>query len=411
MRRSPPTPPLVALAALLAACEAEPVEAPARADPTCQALPTPAFDDAAEVRVDGLDEDWSARHARGEREFESVHTEWSGLGPAYIHMVCAACHAGGGRGPQVVKKMVVMDGDAPAADQSALPWGPTVRPFVAGGATTPILPPEDVDGLLVTVRLPNALWGRGYLEAVADEEIEAVEAAQADAGLVSGRINRVAWSGVEADSEFHAYVPGDTGLVGRFGHKARVVTLDEFAADAMVGDMSITSPLRPEEHPNPDGLTDDDHAGPDASIDDVNALADYTRTLAIPARPEPGPGAEVFADAGCADCHVPTLRTRADYPLAPLADVDAPVYTDLLLHDLGPDLADGQGDGDALSAEWRTAPLIGLRHLDGFLHDGRAATLEEAILAHGGEAADARAAFEGLPTDERAALCAFLGGL
>ncbi len=411
----PPPSRLVVLLALLHAC-APPDEAALPGGPAapnvCEAaLPTPALDDAAEAPVDGLPRDWRSRYAQGESSFEQVYRERSGLGPTYVHSVCAACHAGAGRGPKDVTKMVVMDGDAPAADQSALPWGPTVRPEVAGGGTTPILPPEGVDGLRVTTRYPNALWGRGYLEAIADSEIEAVEAEQAAGGVVSGRINRIAWSGVEADSAFHAHQAGDIGLIGRFGHKARVATLDEFAADALVGDMAITSPLRPSEHPNPDELTDDDRDGVDASLDTVNLLGDYPRALAIPARTPSEEGAAVFAAIGCADCHVPSLRTRGDYPIAALADVDAEVYTDLLLHDMGEALADGQEEGDAGSAEWRTAPLIGLRHLDGFLHDGRADTLGEAIAAHGGEAADARAAFDALGEADRAAMCGFLGGL
>lgn len=385
-------------------------EAPVpRDDDPCGPLPTPAVGDTPEVPLAA--EGWEARQAEGEEAFEDVYRAHNGLGPAYIHVTCAACHAGGGRGPKSVTKMVVMDGDLPAADQSALPWGHTVRPEVAGGAETPILPPEGVEGLLVTERLPNALWGRGYLEAIADAEIERVEAEQAAAGVVSGRINRIAWSAVDADSEFHGYRPGDVGLIGRFGHKARVATLDEFTADALVGDMSITSPLRPEEAPNPDGLDDDVHEGVDVGVDVVNAVADYTRLLELPPRADPGPGAAVFAELGCADCHVPTLRTRADYPIAALADVDAPVYTDLLLHDLGPAMNDGLEDGDAGPTEWRTAPLIGIRHLDRFLHDGRAATLAEAIAAHGGEAEAARAAFEALDAEDRAAVCGMLAGL
>jgi CxxC motif-containing protein (DUF1111 family) len=306
--------------------------------------------------------------------------------------------------------MVVMDGEEPAEDQSALPWGHTERPEVGGGATTPISVPDDVEGLLVSERQPPAVFGRGYLEAVADEEIERVEAEQAAGGVVSGRINRLDWSAVEADSPFHDHVPGDTNLIGRFGLKARIVTLDEFAADALQGDMSITSPLRPDELPNPDGLTDDYRDGVDTTTDRVNRTADYTRLLAIPARGDDA-GADVFDALGCATCHVPTLHTRTDYPVAPLADIDAPIYTDLLLHDMGPEMSDGLADGDAEPSEWRTSPLIGLRFLGPLLHDGRAESPEEAIAAHGGEAASARDAYAAASDTDRAALCSFLAGL
>ena len=246
--------------------------------------------------------------------------------------------------------------------------------------------------------------------AVADEEIERVEAEQAAGGVVSGRINRLDWSAVEADSPFHDHVPGDTNLIGRFGLKARIVTLDEFAADALQGDMSITSPLRPDELPNPDGLTDDYRDGVDTTTDRVNRTADYTRLLAIPARGDDA-GADVFDALGCATCHVPTLHTRTDYPVAPLADIDAPIYTDLLLHDMGPEMSDGLADGDAEPSEWRTSPLIGLRFLGPLLHDGRAESPEEAIAAHGGEAASARDAYAAASDTDRAALCSFLAGL
>jgi CxxC motif-containing protein (DUF1111 family) len=116
----------------------------------------------------------------------------------------------------------------------------------------------------------------------------------------------------------------------------------------------------------------------------------------------------------CAACHVTSLKTRADYPIASLSGIDAPVFTDLLLHDMGDLLADGLADESATSRTWKTAPLIGLRHLKGFLHDGRAMTVEQAILAHegpGSEANDAIARFKALSADDRKALIAFVQSL
>ena len=97
----------------------------------------------------------------------------------------------------------------------------------------------------------------------------------------------------------------------------------------------------------------------------------------------------LFAQAGCDTCHIPTLPTRADWPLAPQAGIDAPVFTDMLLHDMGEGFSDGLVDGDADPSEWRTAPLVGLRHLRYYLHDGRAVTVEDAILAHGAVGSEA----------------------
>ena len=141
---------------------------------------------------------------------------------------------------------------------------------------------------------------------------------------------------------------------------------------------------------NPDGLTDDRRPGVDVPADTINELADYMRLIEIPRREAPSQrGVELFAEAQCAACHVPSLRTRADYPIAALAGIDAPIYTDLLLHDMGDKLADGMVDQQAGSRQWRTAPLIGLRHLRAYLHDGRALTLRDAVLGHEGPSSEA----------------------
>jgi CxxC motif-containing protein (DUF1111 family) len=110
-------------------------------------------------------------------------------------------------------------------------------------------------------------------------------------------------------------------------------------------------------------------------------------------------GQQLFALAGCISCHTPALSSRRG---------EVALYSDLLLHDMGPALNDGIVQGDATSAEWRTTPLWGLRLRTRFLHDGRAATLAEAILAHDGEGAAAARSFRQLPHDERRALLDFL---
>jgi CxxC motif-containing protein (DUF1111 family) len=142
------------------------------------------------------------------------------------------------------------------------------------------------------------------------------------------------------------------------------------------------------------------------------------RLLAIPARHVEQDAAALFEATGCARCHVPSLRTRADYPVAALADIDAPIYSDLLLHDMGSALADGipanSIDGQAGSFEWRTAPLIGLRFNRSYLHDGRAKNVEQAIELHRGEGSEANAsvdAFDALTEGERQRLLAFVQAL
>jgi CxxC motif-containing protein (DUF1111 family) len=374
--------------------------------------------DAVDVPLGSSTEADLAAFRAGDALFDQVMRDADGLGPLFIRPSCSSCHARGGRGPGIVQKvaMVEADGVTPAQDQSALPFGHTLRPYMTAGATLPIAAPSRSDAK-ITFRAAVPVLGRGYMEAVLDSEIERIEQGQRGrTDGIRGRIHRVAYhSFANPASPFNRHQLGDTDLIGRFGLKARIVTLDEFAADALQGDMGITSPLRPAELPNPDRLSDDDKAGTDVLLDRVNALADYTRLLEIPRRAAASDrGKELFESTACAVCHVPLLRTASDYPIAALADIDGPVFTDFLLHDMGADLADGQTDEDALSREWRTAPLIGLRFMKTYLHDGRARTLTEAVLDHAGpgsEAAFAVVKFRALDESDRAALLVYVRGL
>jgi CxxC motif-containing protein (DUF1111 family) len=360
-----------------------------------------------------------ARFAEGDVFFDFTYNEADGLGPLFIRAACSSCHQAASKGPGVVQKMAVVgpDGITSAEDQSALAYGHTVRPYKAAGATRGIAPPENATNVKLSLRVSPAVFGRGYLEAIADAEIERMQAEQSTrTDGIHGHVNRVTYhSEPNPAQSFHDHQPGQRNLIGRFGLKARIATLDEFTADAMQGDMGITSPLRLAEPANPDGLTDDGKVGVDVDLARVNAVADYMRLLEIPKRAEPGAeGPRLFSQARCAVCHVPSLRTRGDYPFAPLAGRDAPVYSDLLLHDLGDTLADGMVDESATSREWRTAPLIGLRFFKSYLHDGRARNIQEAILAHqgpGSEANDSVARFQALSSAEQTALLDFVTSL
>lgn len=378
---------------------------------------TVIHDDPSDVPVQGATADELARFRDGDRLFDVPFFEPDGLGPLYIRDACGACHEGAGRGPGSVQKMaVVLDDGVTPGDQGALRFGPSVRPQLAAGAVTPVAPPDDPH-VKVTTRAAPPVLGRGYLEAIDDAEILRVEAEQAArADAIHGRANRVAYqSQANPDTTFHHYQPGQTGLLGRFGLKARLATIDDFVADALQGDMGMTSALRPAELPNPDNLGDDRKPGPDLDAATVNAIADYVRLLAIPERPAPDPEAvRLFADTLCAVCHVPSLRTRADYPLAPLAGIDAPIFSDLLLHDMGAARADGLTDGQASSRQWRTAPLIGVRLEHAYLHDGRAASVAEAIELHGADGSEARESvdrFHALRPAEQARLIDYVSAL
>jgi CxxC motif-containing protein (DUF1111 family) len=358
------------------------------------ALPASKFD-PFDVPVSGVTSVQFATFSDGDNLFGLPLREADGLGPLYTRNSCGSCHREGTRGPGFVQKMSVVDVDGltPLLDQSKLKFGNTVHPLLTAGAKTPILPPGDDPSIKVSERMGPPVLGRGYMEAILDSEIERLQAEQAKRkDAIHGRVNHVTYASERnTDTTFHDHSQGEE-LIGRFGLKARIATLDDFTADAMQGDMGITSPLRPDEFANPDGLLDDLKPGTDVTADSVNLRANYMRLIAIPRRPEPTEAASsLFAQAKCNVCHAPALHTSPDYPLAMLADIDAPVFTDLLLHDMGLTLSDGVRDidGEAGPRDWRTAPLLGLRFNRSYLHDGRAATVRDAILAHGDPSSEA----------------------
>lgn len=336
----------------------------------------------------------------GDELFERPFREAEGLGPVYIRSACSSCHANDGRGPGSVERMVALDSNGdPLADQSVLlPFGSVVRSQYVAPATQGVLAPDD-PRVFRSLRIGPAVFGRGWIEAVDEREVERIAHEQrARGGLVRGRVPRLA-----------------DGRLGRFGLKARIATLREFSADAFRGDMGLTSPLFTQEVPNPDGLTDDARTGVDLTDEQLDAIDLYVAAIDIPARrPMDRDGLALFLRARCADCHVPSLATVTDYRLAAIAGRPAEIFSDLLLHDMGRALADGIAEGAAGPRDWRTAPLIGLRFHRSLMHDGRAQTIEDAIRAHRGEGSEANesvSTFESLTPAEQRTLVAFVRAL
>jgi CxxC motif-containing protein (DUF1111 family) len=370
--------------------------------------------DPSDVPINGIGKDLVTKFDEGDSLFDLPYRAPDGLGPLYIRAACGDCHSGAARGPGLVQKMAVVlpDGVTPDPDQTKLPFGHTLRLQLAAGAKTPLDAPKD-PAVKVTIRLGPPVLGRGYMEAILDSEIVRMETEQKTrTDGIHGHVNHVTFaSTTSGDAAFFGYKQGDV-VIGRFGLKARIATLDDFSADAFSGDMGMTSPMRPVEHDNPDGLTDDLHPGNDVPVESVNKLAMYMRLLAIPYRELPNAkGQAAFAAAKCNVCHAPSLKTRADYPIAVLAGIDAPVFTDLLVHDMGDALADGQEEGEAKSREWRTAPLMGIRFARTYLHDSRAASLDDAIKLHAGEAKVSADLYQALSNDDRNALLDYVGSL
>ncbi len=270
----------------------------------------------------------------------------------------------------------------------------------------------------VTARMPPPLFGLGLLEAIPAADLLSLEDPDdRDGDGISGRAARVP-----------DRTSGET-VIGRFGWKATQPTVLQQSAAAFRNDMGITSTVYPEESCTaaqtgcqmaPSGR--DQKTGVEIADHLLDGVAHFTARLAVPAPREPSSpivraGRRHFAEAGCEGCHVPTHRTHPDAPSPGLAGQRIAPFTDLLLHDMGPELASPFAEYEAAPEEWRTPPLWGVgvdakqRDDLALLHDGRARTLAEAILWHGGEAQPARDRFTALSRSERNELITFLESL
>lgn len=274
---------------------------------------------------------------------------------------------------------------------------------------------------MLSPRIAPQMIGLGLIEQVPAEQILALaDPKDADGDGISGKPQRV------RDPE--------TGAVtlGRFGWKAGNPSIDAQAQGAFAGDMGISTPMKPAgsgecTKAQTDCMAaenggDEQYDGLEAHQQVTDLVLFYSRHLAVPARrdvadPQVLHGKELFYGIGCVDCHVPKFHTAADGPEPELRDQLIWPYTDMLLHDMGDGLADGRPEGEADGREWRTAPLwgVGLTEVvsghSNLLHDGRARSVTEAILWHGGEAEPSREAFRSLSQEDRAALLRFVNSL
>jgi len=263
------------------------------------------------------------------------------------------------------------------------------------------------DQAVVGGRTAPHLIGLGLLEAVPTSAILALaDEDDANEDGISGRPHFI----------------GESRVLGRFGWRATQPDVRAQTAAALANDMGITSTLFPSEDFGAAQIGEVEHVtGGSPEIDDwtLDRLTFYTRALAVPKprvveRAEFVRGHALFHDFGCAACHVPRLESGDSAFHPSFARRVFEPYTDLLLHDMGPELADGKRDGDALPSEWRTAPLWGIGLVpvvnghSRYLHDGRARDLAEAILWHGGEALRARERFRVAERSDREALIAFV---
>ncbi|MCC6617202.1 MAG: c-type cytochrome [Anaerolineae bacterium] len=385
----------------------------------------------------------------------SSTTARDGLGPLFISRSCAGCHFkdGRGRAPNFdgeqssgfLIRLSIPERDLTGANLPDPNYGGQFEPEgiegVPGEGQVHIvytdIPMTFNDGRVVTLRQPeytfsglnygpmsaetmisprvaNQMIGLGLLEAVPEADILALaDPTDADGDGISGRPN-YAWDTFE----------GRLAL-GRFGWKANQPTLLSQIAGAFNGDIGVTTSVMPNQ--NCTAVQIDCRAAPgggepELSDDDLRKVVLYSSVLAVPAQrtpddPQVQRGAQVFEEADCQSCHTITLTTGI-HPVVPqLSNQTIHPYTDLLLHDMGDDLADGRPDFQATGNEWRTPPLWGIGLFETvnehttYMHDGRARNLLEAILWHGGEAEASRDAVLDMNEGDIDALLAFLASL
>lgn len=273
-----------------------------------------------------------------------------------------------------------------------------------------------------SARIGTPMIGLGLLEAIKEEDILALAQKDLSAEGISGKPNWV--FDIEKQMNKDPYPVS----LGRFGLKANTPSVLHQSLGALRGDMGVTNYAFPDESIKNTVLYADfaekyPHKikGVEASKDVADQLVFYSQTLAVPTRRniqdiDVRAGGRLFAEVRCTSCHTPSFVT-GPHPIAALSNQKVYPFTDMLLHDMGEGLADGRQDFDANGREWKTRPLWGIGQskavnpLAGFLHDGRARTLEEAILWHGGEARHSVQLFSQLNTTEREQMIKFLNSL
>lgn len=378
---------------------------------TESAPPTPA-NVSAEIGspLPGLTAAELARFEAGRAPFNRRFTPQDGLGPRFNENSCNACHTSpvdGGTGETIITKASRPGADG-RCDLLPSQGGENLRLRVTpeaakGGAARPQVPSEATHQARFTTPF---IFGLGLVEAIPLSSLDGLaDPDDRDGDGISGRVGRDA-----------------AGNPARFGRKADVATLVDFVDGAFRLEIGVTTPGHPAEDaagslpPVPERA--DLAADPEIDQGTLGAVVDFVRMLAPPAPAEPRDepdravverGKVLFSSLECVSCHVPTLETGAS-DVSVISGARIALWSDLLLHDMGPELEGTCGPG-ANTREWRTEPLIGLRHRRLFLHDGRVGRVMDAILAHGGEAQEARDRFAALDRLTQEAMLLFLDTL
>jgi CxxC motif-containing protein (DUF1111 family) len=380
---------------------------------SCQKImpPQPKDDELLDGPIEGLTAQETQQFLKGDVAFnDDVFTAGNGLGPFFVANSCGSCHAGDGKGHPFT--MLIRYGQTDSTGNTYLKsGGPQLQTRAIPGYTPETLP----SGVPFSKILAPANTGLGFLDAVTDQDILAMaDPYDKDGDGISGVPN---WVEVPAYCQHREGAVSKNGkYIGRFGKKAGAYDLLQQTANAYNQDMGVNSSF--EAYDTYSHL----EADPEISNSTVHDVVFYLKTLKAPIQRnqssgEVQEGKQLFINAGCNKCHKEELKTGAS-PVAALAFKSFYPYTDLLLHDLGSGLDDQYTEGSAKTAEWRTPALWGLglsKNSQGgsyfLMHDGRARSIEEAILMHGGEAQASNLAFQKLVPGAKQKLIKFLESL
>ncbi|MDL5047825.1 di-heme oxidoredictase family protein [Oscillatoria amoena NRMC-F 0135] len=379
----------------------------------CEKLipPPPAEDELLDGPVEGLTTAEHARFLAGDVAFNNeVFTAQTGLGPFFVATSCASCHAGDGKGHPFTT--LTRFGQSDTLGNTFLDKG---GPQLQNRAIPGYHPEKLPAGATFSNFMPPANTGLGFLAALTDAQLLAIaDPNDLNGDGISGRPNYIDAPSYFTPQSFH--IPMNGRYIGRFGKKAAAIDLLHQTVNAYNQDMGITSTF------NPIDQYTQQTADPEVSDNVVHDVVFYLRTLKAPIQRTPNNtdivnGRVLFASVGCAQCHTPQWTTPAS-DIEALSNKTFYPYTDLLLHDMGPALDDNYTEGIATTSEWRTPPLWGIGlspNSQGgnyfLMHDGRARTINEAILLHGGEATGSTTQYKQLTEAEKALLIKFIESL
>jgi len=401
---------------------------------------------AANLSMENLD-----KHLVGDVNFEQTFVKApapvnSGLGPLFNNVSCINCHIADGRGrppigSEALETMLIrisVDGTAENGGPNPVPGfggqlqdksifgfepeGNVIITYTEISGNYPDGTPYSLrkptyqlngqvpSGVNISPRVAPFVFGLGLLEAISEVDILAnADEFDSDGDGISGKPNYV-------------YDDRDqTTKLGRFGWKANQPNLYQQSTAAYVNDIGVTNPLYQLENCHDNAVCDTLDDDPEITNEILESVELYVQTLAVPGRrnfdaSDVISGKELFNSVGCSNCHTPSYTT-GNHQLSELSKQRIFPYTDLLLHDMGEELADNRTDFRADGKEWRTPPLWGIGLVivvnghTNFLHDGRARNLEEAILWHGGEAEQSKLNYINLKKSEREKIITFLNSL